>query len=75
MAKDLRSVMIAGGVHDLRKFGYPGCTAENITSDLIYSSFFDSQLEEGRRQITAPRTIEAIDALRAEIAANRKKAG
>lgn len=41
-----RNVLIAAGVKNLKEFGYPQVTKENILTDKIYSGFFKSMLEE-----------------------------
>jgi hypothetical protein len=57
----LQDRLIAAGVANLREFGYPHCTKENILTDMIYRRFFLSMLKE---QGTQPRPLQdAIDAL------------
>ncbi len=38
--------LISAGIQSLQKYGYSGVTAENITSDPIYSAFFKEMLLE-----------------------------
>ena len=60
----------AAGVRNLREFGYPDVTPENITSDLVYREFFRGMLIENRGRGLDPE----IDALIAEIDAFSQKA-
>jgi len=41
-----REQLIANGVRNLKKFGYPNVSAENILTDKIYSAFFKPMLDE-----------------------------
>lgn len=43
---EIRSKLIAAGVRNLKEFGYPDVTADNILTDLIYSGFFLSMLRD-----------------------------
>lgn len=60
----VRDHLISEGVRNLREFGYPNCTNDNILTDMIYSRFFDRMLEEH------PGHVETVKELRAEIARN-----
>ena len=40
-----REILIANGVRNLKEFGYPGVTKENILTDPIYREFFIGNLE------------------------------
>ncbi len=42
----IRSAIIAAGVKNLKKFGYPGVTESNILADRIYRAFFRKMLED-----------------------------
>lgn len=46
MNSKIRESLIKAGVQNLREFGYPNCTSENILTDMIYSRFFESMLED-----------------------------
>lgn len=46
----VREHLLAAGVKNLREFGYPDCTAENILTDLIYRQFFVSMLRDNYGQ-------------------------
>ena len=41
-----RHVLIQSGIRNLKEFGYPDVTAENILTDRIYKKFFASMLED-----------------------------
>ena len=43
-----RAKIIAAGVRNLKEFGYPSVTADNILTDQIYSAFFKSMLEDNK---------------------------
>ena len=53
----------SAGVRNLREFGYPDVTAENIGADPVYRQFFRSMLSENLGQ----GVDEDINALIAEI--------
>ena len=42
----IRAKLLSAGVKNLKEFGYPGVTAENILTDSVYSRFFKSMLED-----------------------------
>ncbi len=42
----IRKKLIESGVRNLREFGYPDVDTENILTDMIYSRFFKSMLED-----------------------------
>lgn len=43
---EVTKMLLNAGVKNLNEFGYPGCNADNITSDMLYKSFFEKMLEE-----------------------------
>ncbi len=43
---DIRDRLISAGVKNLREFGYPDATAENICTDQVYKQFFLSMLKD-----------------------------
>ena len=43
---DIRSRIIDNGIRNLREFGYPKVTPENILTDLIYRTMFARMLKE-----------------------------
>jgi hypothetical protein len=53
------------GVRNLREYGYPGATAENITKDHIYAAFFLTMLEDTRPKLV-PEAQKDADVLIAE---------
>ena len=42
----MRDKIIAAGVRNLKEFGYPEASAQNILTDQIYRAFFKSMLED-----------------------------
>ena len=40
-----REHLIAAGVRNLKEFGYPAVTTENIMTDQVYRRFFKAMLE------------------------------
>jgi hypothetical protein len=42
----MRDKLIKAGIKNLREFGYPACTAKNITTDRVYRQFFLSMLQD-----------------------------
>lgn len=42
----IKKALIAAGVKNLKEFGYPGVTADNILTDYIYRAFFKGMLED-----------------------------
>ena len=43
---NIRSQLIDAGVRNLKQFGYPDVSAENILTDGVYSGFFKSMLND-----------------------------
>ena len=46
MSETLRRALLTAGVRNLKQFGYPSVTAENILTDPLYRAFFRPMLEE-----------------------------
>lgn len=46
----IQDKLIAAGVKNLKAYGYPAVTAENILTDPIYREFFRSMLKENLGQ-------------------------
>lgn len=46
MKTQIRKMMINAGVKNLKEFGYPSASAENILIDRIYSQLFKSMLKD-----------------------------
>lgn len=42
----IKEKLIAAGVRNLKEFGYPGVTKENILTDYVYARFFKSMLDD-----------------------------
>ena len=42
----MRDKIIEAGVRNLKEFGYPDASKDNILTDPIYSAFFKSMLED-----------------------------
>ena len=42
----MRDKLIANGVRNLKEFGYPAVTKENILTDYVFAAFFKSMLQE-----------------------------
>lgn len=57
--KVTRETMLAAGVKNLKEFGYPAVTKENILTDYLFSKFFKSMLEDNKGQ-GADAVIEAL---------------
>ena len=56
--------LIKAGVRNLREFGYPDCDSKNILTDMIYSAFFKTMLDD------SPIHRKDVEGLLAEIAEN-----
>lgn len=50
---DIQARLVDAGVRNLREFGYPNCTKENILTDEIYKAFFAQMLRENRGKMAA----------------------
>lgn len=61
----IRDKLIAAGVRNLREFGYPHVTADNLLTDEVYSAFFASMLRDNKGN----GVDTEIDALLSELAA------
>ena len=71
MSKHVRDILITSEVKALRKFGYPECSPENVTTDYLYASFFDSHLKEAQDKGGLTHDTDlAVSELRAEIKRN-----
>lgn len=42
----MRQKLITAGIKNLKEYGYPGVTEENILTDDIYKAFFKSMLND-----------------------------
>jgi len=66
---DIKEKLIAAGVKNLKAYGYPHASADNILTDRIYSSFFRSMLNDNTGHTTS------VDAAIAELLAEISKRG
>lgn len=64
---DIRGQLLKAGVKNLKEFGYPTVDEDNILTDMIYSGFFKSMLEETIETVQAPEVVEAAEGLLKEI--------
>lgn len=46
--QQIRDHLLKAGVHNLKEYGYPSVTAENILTDMVYSSFFRAMLYDNK---------------------------
>lgn len=46
--KSVREALVLAGVKNLKEFGYPAVSTENILTDRVYSAFFLSILADNR---------------------------
>ena len=66
----MKDKLIATGVKNLREFGYPHCTKDNILTDMVYCKFFLSMLKDQGPQ---PKLVQdAIDTLISECISSKK---
>lgn len=56
--EEIKSKLLAAGVKNLKDFGYPHVTTENILTDEVYSEFFKSMLKENKGQST--RQVDTV---------------
>jgi hypothetical protein len=57
----MKQKLLEAGVKNLREFGYPSCTAENILTDYVYASFFMRMLEDNRgHSATIDKAIDEL---------------
>jgi hypothetical protein len=42
----MKDKLITAGVKNLKEFGYPYCTKDNILTDMVYKEFFKSMLKD-----------------------------
>ncbi len=49
---NIESALITAGVKNLKEFGYPSVTNENILTDQVYKMFFESMLKDNKGQDT-----------------------
>lgn len=44
----IRNRLISAGVRNLKEFGYPNVSADNLITDRVYRAFFKSMLEDNK---------------------------
>jgi len=44
----MKKILINAGVSNLKEFGYPDVNEDNILTDMVYSAFFKSMLEDNK---------------------------
>lgn len=54
MNPEVKRKLLAGGIRQLKEFGYPDVNESNILTDYIYSAFFRSMLAETRDDPACP---------------------
>lgn len=64
----VRDKLIEAAIRNMREFGYPNVTPENIITDIVYSAFFDSMLKDN----LGHGYDKDMEALRGEIAAAKR---
>lgn len=62
----IREHLLKSGVTNLKEFGYPDVTIETILTDIVYSGFFKSMLEDNKGSDN--QVDEVINQLLLEIA-------
>lgn len=70
----LREKLLHDGVKNLKEFGYPTVTTENILTDQVYSSLFKHMLLERKEESPLASVHEECDLLLAEITGNESRA-
>lgn len=60
--KQIKDKLLIAGVKNLKEFGYPEVTKENIITDVIYEAFFKSMLVDNKGQ-AGKQVDEVIDEL------------
>ncbi len=48
MKDKIRQMLIEAGVKNLKEFGYPNVTADNILTDMVFSQFFKEMLADNK---------------------------
>ena len=46
--EQIKQHLLEAGVKNLKEFGYPQVDTENILTDVVYSGFFKSMLEDNK---------------------------
>ena len=64
---DIRAVLIGAGVKNLKEFGYPDVSVDNILTDMIYSKFFKGMLEDTIADYPGTEVTPVAEALLGEL--------
>lgn len=64
MKTPIQGKLIRAGVANLREFGYPQCTEQNILTDTIYKAFFLSMLKDNLGAAGAAVDVEINNLIR-----------
>lgn len=64
----IRTKLLEAGVKNLREFGYPNVTTDNILTEYIYAKFFEKMLEDN-----LGKSNTAVDAVISELMDEVKK--
>lgn len=57
----MRNALLQAGVANLKEFGYPSVTTENILTDIVYKEFFKGMLKDNLGHSTeADTTINQL---------------
>ncbi len=62
----IKEKLIQAGIRNLKEFGYPSVTPENIFTDIIYSGMFKSMLNDNKDKSTS-LVDDCIDELLSQI--------
>jgi hypothetical protein len=62
----IKEKLIEAGIKNLKEYGYPHVTKENILTDEVYSAFFQSMLNDNKGQ-GGKEVDNAIDVLLSQI--------
>ncbi len=63
----IRETLLKAGVRNLKSFGYPDVTTENILTDEIYKAFFKSMLNDNMGIGQSKEVEEVISQLLSEV--------
>ena len=49
--EQIKDKLLTAGVKNLKEFGYPDVSKENILTDMIYAGFFKSMLDDNKGKV------------------------
>ena len=64
---DIRGKLIEAGVKNLKEFGYPHVSSDNILTDMVYSRFFQGMLDDTIEGYPGTEAATAAEGLLGEI--------